>query len=88
MKDVEDAVLNVCDFEQIDFCREARADCDQCHKVRCDRVHPYLLFLLDVRNIKTSGCPIAADDLTLDQWQDLATVDSAVVKAWRKRRGK
>lgn len=86
MQGIEDAVLNVCDQRQQNYCNFAGIPCDTCNKKKAKDIHPYVAHLLKIRNMREIGYPINAEDLPIEQWLDLITLESAISKARRKKK--
>ncbi|MFW5490433.1 MAG: hypothetical protein ACNI3A_18750 [Desulfovibrio sp.] len=55
--------------------------CANCPKKSRDDLHPYTLKLLGLVNLQGAGYPLHANDLTLEEWTDLARV-----KTWLEQR--
>lgn len=45
--------------------------CEHCPKSRQADLHPYTNKLLYLRSLQIGGYPLAADDLSLEEWMDL-----------------
>ena len=52
--------------------------CARCPKKRSDDLHPYTTKLIELYGLQRGGYPFAADDLTLDEWQDLGKIRQAL----------
>ena len=48
--------------------------CRRCPRKRAGDLNPYTLKLLRCWQLQEAGYPIAANDLTLDEWMDLGIV--------------
>lgn len=61
-------------------CRETDGDylawsCANCPRTRAEDLDPYTVKLLRVRVLQAAGYPLAADDLTMEEWLDLGVVN-------------
>ena len=52
--------------------------CANCPKARPDELHPYTRKLLGILDLREAGYPLHRDDLTLEEWMDLARVSRMV----------
>lgn len=49
--------------------------CRNCPKKRWQDLHPYTLKILKLRRLQKAGYPFGANDLTLEEWEDLGLVN-------------
>jgi hypothetical protein len=54
--------------------------CENCPKTRIEELHPYTGKLIRIHNLQTAGYPLAADDLTLDEWIDLGRLKECLTR--------
>lgn len=54
--------------------------CENCPKARPDELHPYTCKLLNMLDLREAGYPLRREDLSVEEWMDLARV-SRVVRA-------
>ena len=85
MEDLAAIARGLCDAREQEKC-EAEFGvanlawaCEKCEKKRTDDLSLYTLKLLRVAALADAGYPLAANDLTLDEWFDLGKL-----KAWRE----
>lgn len=46
--------------------------CEKCESRLQENLHPYTLKMLRVHALREAGYPLAADDLSVEEWEDLA----------------
>ena len=80
-EDVEDLLINVCDRKQQKYCYLAGASCAACSKKKIEEIHPYVLHLVRVKNLRDIGYPLEKEDLPYWQWVDLIRLEGAIHKA-------
>lgn len=52
--------------------------CSECPKARSSDLHPYTVKLLDLVAMQRGGYPLAANDLTIEEWIDLGKVKESL----------
>lgn len=52
--------------------------CSHCEKKRAEDLHPYTHKILSNISLQDAGYPIEANDLTLEEWHDLAALKKAL----------
>jgi len=52
--------------------------CAHCPKARPEDLHAYTLKLLWIRTLRRAGYPLAADDLTCEEWVDLGRLEQCL----------
>ena len=71
----------LCSDEEREKCEEEFGEenldwsCQNCPKVRPEDLHPYTLKLFRIRNMRMAGYPLKANDLTLEEWEDLGKIE-------------
>jgi hypothetical protein len=74
----------LCDAIQEKKCRQECGEeliewtCSQCEKKRPGELNDYTLKMFKVRQLKKAGYPFTANDLTLEEWEDLGQVEEAL----------
>lgn len=77
----------MCDAKQQEECRAEIDDedkfewmCNNCpkSKQRSQDLHPYTRKLLLVRRLRQAGYPLAAGDLTYEEWLDLGRLEQCL----------
>ena len=57
--------------------------CSQCEKRKAEDLHEYTRKMFRIRHLKIAGYPFTANDLTLEEWEDLGRVED--VLKWRTK---
>jgi len=52
--------------------------CEKCPKKKPDEISPYTWKIIRLYNLQKAGYPLYADDLTLEEWEDLGRVREAL----------
>ncbi len=52
--------------------------CEKCEKKKQRDLGEYTIKIFRIRQLKMAGYPFAANDLTLEEWEDLGQVDEAM----------
>jgi hypothetical protein len=72
----------VCSEAEAAECREEIADltwaCANCKKHPPDEISPWTWHLLELRRLQQGGYPFEADDLSLEEWEELGTINEII----------
>lgn len=49
--------------------------CSQCERKKADDLHAYTNNIFRLRQLQKAGYPFAANDLTLEEWEDLGRAE-------------
>lgn len=76
-----------CEFE---FGENIEWACSNCPKKKDEsEINPYTLKLLKMRAIMSAGYPVKANDLTMEEWLDMAEINGFYAqqeaKAWQTK---
>lgn len=89
--DLAAIAAGLCDKRRETACRNEAGDdeilawmCEKCELKRFKDLGPYTLKLLGIRRMRMAGYPFGKNDLSLEDWIDLARVEEALVK-WQTR---
>jgi hypothetical protein len=52
--------------------------CSQCEFKKFDHLQIYTRKIMEIRHLKNAGYPFRANDLLLEDWQDLGTLEEAM----------
>ena len=52
--------------------------CAQCEKRKQGDLSTYTIKMFKIRQLKMAGYPFAANDLTLEEWEDLGQVEESM----------
>ena len=52
--------------------------CEQCEKRKQSDLSGYTIKMFKIRQLKMAGYPFAANDLTLEEWEDLGQVEESM----------
>ncbi len=86
-----DVLTNACTEAERRKCEAEFGDnlewtCERCPKKRPEDIHPYTMKILRLRRLIRAGYPFQANDLTVEEWEDLATANEMIEKAsWQTR---
>lgn len=87
MKDLRALRSGICSREDREKCRIEMGEnldwaCSHCKKARSEDdldLHPYTLKLLRIRVMKMGGYPFKANDLTVEEWEDLGNIEQCLL---------
>lgn len=52
--------------------------CANCKKEKYDVISPWTYHLLQIRRLQKAGYPFERNELTIEEWQDLGTVNEKI----------
>ena len=52
--------------------------CTNCKKQKADVISPWTYHLLQIRKLQKAGYPFDKNELTIEEWQDLGTVNEKI----------
>ena len=52
--------------------------CEKCEKKKQSDLDEYTIKIFRIRQLKMAGYPFGANDLTLEEWEDLGTVEETM----------
>jgi hypothetical protein len=52
--------------------------CEKCEKKKQSDLDSYTIKIFRIRQLKMAGYPFGANDLTLEEWEDLGTVEETM----------
>lgn len=83
MRDLAAIRAGLCGEQEEQKCAAENEDnlawaCSVCEKKKAADLHDYTKKLLRLRMLKIAGYPLAADDLTLEEWIDLGRLEQCL----------
>lgn len=54
--------------------------CEVCGKKRWERLHPWTLHMMEIKDLQVAGYPFGKNDLTIEEWRSLGMINNVIAR--------